>query len=177
MIRRLGVATGIALGSALALTTSVFADDPPIITDDKQALAISQAALGRLVRDGRYVGSDGRAVSLSQFRGKPLVINLIYTGCNQSCPVVIATLRQNMRIAQDALGTDSFTTITVGFDTGRDTPERMRAFARERGAVRPNWHFLSTDRSTVNRLAADTGFVFSGFSWRLRPRHPDDDRR
>jgi protein SCO1/2 len=145
---------------ALAAAAPAQADEPPLIVDEKKALAISQAALGRKLRDGRFVGIDGRNVRLTRFRGKPLVVNLIYTGCNQSCPVVIGTLHRSLEIAQDALGADSFTVITVGFDTRHDTPERMRAFARERGAALPNWRFLSTDQVTVNRLAADTGFVF-----------------
>lgn len=153
---------------AAATAPPALADEPPIIDNDKQALAISQAALGRTLRDGRYVGTDGRNVSLSQFRGKPLVVTLIYTGCNQSCPVVIGSLHRSLKIAQDAFGETSFAVITVGFDTRNDTPERLRAFARERGAVLPNWRFLASDRETVNRLAKDTGFVFrasaGGFS-------------
>jgi protein SCO1/2 len=154
--------------TALAITPLALADEPPIIDNDKQALAISQAALGRTLRDGRFVTTDGRNVRLSQFRGKPLVVTLVYTGCNQSCPVVIGSLHRSLKIAQDAFGADAFAVVTVGFDTRNDTPERMRAFARERGAVLPNWRFLATDHETVNRLAADTGFVFrasaGGFS-------------
>jgi protein SCO1/2 len=154
--------------AALAAAAAALADEPPIIEDDKQALAISQAALGKALRDGRFVATDGRSVRLSQFRGKPLVVTLVYTGCNQSCPVVIESLRRSLRIAQDAFGADAFAVVTVGFDTRNDTPSRMRAFARERGAVLPNWRFLAGDRETVNRLAADTGFVFrasaGGFS-------------
>jgi len=160
------LAMGALTFSALAMRAA--ADEPPIVTDEKKALAISQAALGRTLRDGRYVGTDGRAIQLAQLRGKPLIVTLVYTGCNQSCPVVIGTLHRSIQIARDAFGPRSFEVITVGFDTSRDTPERMRAFARERGAVLPNWRFLSTDRETVNRLAADTGFVFrasvGGFS-------------
>jgi len=158
----LAVLWGLAVGSP------TLAAAPPLIDNDKQALAISQAALGRTLRDGRFVATDGRSVHLSQFRGKPLVVTLVYTGCNQSCPVVIGSLHRSLKIAQDAFGADSFAVVTVGFDTRNDTPSRMRAFARERGAVLPNWRFLATDRETVNRLAADTGFVFrasaGGFS-------------
>ena len=162
------MALGALVLGVLAAAAPAAADEPPIIEDDKQTLAISQAALGRMLRDGRFVATDGRTVRLSRFRGKPLVVTLVYTGCNQSCPVVIGSLHRGLEIAQDAFGRDTFAAITVGFDTRRDTPERMRAFARERGAALPNWRFLATDRATVNRLAADTGFVFrasaGGFS-------------
>lgn len=160
--RRISTLCGVAawmLGAFLS-PMQASAEEPPIIADEKKALAFSQAALGRTLRDGRFVGIDGRNIQLARFRGKPLVVNLIYTGCNQSCPVVIETLHRNLQIAQDALGADSFAVITVGFDTRHDTPERMRAFARARGAILPAWQFLSTDHATVNRLAADTGFVF-----------------
>lgn len=145
---------------AWAVAVHARAEEPPLIVDEKRAIAISQAVVGQVVRDGRFVRIDGRKIDLAQFRGKPVVVNLIYTGCNQACPVIIETLRRNVEIGQDALGRDAFAVITVGFDTRRDTPERMRAFARERGAILPNWHFLSTDYETANRLAKDTGFVF-----------------
>jgi protein SCO1/2 len=162
------IALGTVVSWGLAAAAPAIADEPPIIGNDKAALAISQAAVGRTLHDGRYVGTDGHSVRLASFRGKPLVVTLVYTGCNQSCPVVIESLHRSLKIAQDAFGVDAFAAVTVGFDTRHDTPERMRAFARERGAALANWHFLATDRATVNRLAADTGFVFrasaGGFS-------------
>jgi protein SCO1/2 len=63
-----------------------------------------------------------------------------------------------VRAAQRALGQDAFNVVTIGFDTRSDTPERMRAFARQQGVDLPNWRFLSTDEATLERIAEAVGF-------------------
>ena len=128
--------------------------------DEAAAFRYSQAAIGRQVGDYAFTNSLNRKVTLAEYRGKPLVVSLIYTGCADICPVVSETLADAVEIAREALGEDSFRVVTVGFDTRNDTPERMRAFARSHGLNLANWQFLSTDGDTVDRLAEDIGFVF-----------------
>lgn len=128
--------------------------------DQKAAIAYSQAAIGRKVGDYAFRDTAGKSVRLSDFRGKPLIVNLVYTGCRQSCPVVVQSLSKGVAVAQDALGADSFRVITIGFDTDVDTPRQMRAYARSQGVDLPNWQFLSTDEDTVEALSRDVGFIF-----------------
>ena len=54
--------------------------------DEKAALRDSQAAIGRPVADYRFTDSNGKPVTLSELRGKPLVVNFVYTGCISVCP-------------------------------------------------------------------------------------------
>jgi protein SCO1 len=128
--------------------------------DEASALRTSQAAIGRQVGDHGFTNSLNRRVTLAYYRGKPLVVSLIYTGCADICPVVSETLADAVEVAREAIGEDSFRVVTVGFDTRHDTPTRMRAFARSHGLDMANWEFLSTDGDTVDRLAEDIGFVF-----------------
>jgi protein SCO1/2 len=128
--------------------------------DRNAAIAYSQGALGRALDDYAFVDSEGGAVRLSDYRDKPLVVNMVFTACAQSCPIVVQTLRDAVEVAQDALGRDAFSVVTVGFDAGNDTPARLRAFARAQGVDAPNWRFLSGDRSTVERLAETLGFIY-----------------
>jgi len=127
--------------------------------DDQSALRTSQAAIGTRLGDHAFFDTDHRPVALSDFRGKPLVVNLVYTGCSNACPIVVQNLYPAIEAAQETLGEDAFAVATVGFDAKNDTPERMRAFARTQGVDLPNWHFLSTDQATVDRLAAELGFT------------------
>jgi protein SCO1/2 len=128
--------------------------------DDASALAYSQAAIGRVVGDHAFIDASGNGLRLADYRGKPLVVNLIYTGCTHTCPLIVEALYRAVDVAQEALGPDKFSVVTVGFDTRNDTPERMRAYARTRGVDLPNWGFLSTDVETMDRLARDLGFIF-----------------
>ena len=126
------------------------------------ALKISQAAIGRTLTGYTFHDRRGRLVKLSDFRGKPLIISLIYTSCFHICPTTTRNLAHAVGVARSAVGKDAFNVITIGFDTLQDTPERMRAFARKQGvSYETNWAFLSANKSTITRLAADLGFFFT----------------
>lgn len=128
--------------------------------DEKSALAYSQAAIGRTVGDYTLTDMERRRIRLADFRGKPLVINMVYTGCTQACPLVIQTLFRSIETAQASVGRDSFNVVTIGFDVPHDTPERMRAYRKSQGAELPHWLFAAGDADTVEHLSADLGFVF-----------------
>jgi protein SCO1/2 len=134
------------------------ARDPP--SDPAAALAFSQAAIGRPLGEYVFTNDLNRRIGLGELRGKPLVISLVYTGCADICPIVSESLADGVDAARDLIGEDSFNVITIGFDARNDAPQRMRAFARSRGLERSNWQFLSTNGDTVDRLAAELGFLF-----------------
>ena len=122
-------------------------------------VAVSEAAIGNQLPSMTFTDTDGKKISLDTFRGKPLLISMVYTGCSDVCPAIIQNLRPAVEVAQSALGQESFTTITIGFDTRHDTPDRMRSFARLHGVDLPNWLFLSSSQSMVEKLADATGFT------------------
>lgn len=128
--------------------------------DDMAAFKYSQAAIGHSVGDLDFRDRSGRPVTLAELRGKPLVVNLIYTSCSHTCPLIAESLIKGVEMAQASVGRDAFRVVTIGFDTRNDTSERMRAFARAQGIRLPNWDFLSADAQTVDRLSEDTGFIF-----------------
>lgn len=128
--------------------------------DSKVALKLSQDAIGRVPRDATFKAVDGRNVRLSDYRGKPLVVSLIYTSCYHICPATTQHLAKVVRTARDALGPDSLRILTIGFDTPKDTPEAMRAFARQQNVNLEGWDFLSTDAATLAQLVQDLGFIY-----------------
>ncbi|MBI5439434.1 MAG: SCO family protein [Nitrosomonadales bacterium] len=135
------------------------AEPSPRTFDEKEALRISQAAIGNQLGDYSFKDRSGRTVRISDYRGKPLVISMIYT----HCPIICATTTRSLsalKLSQAALGTDSFGVLTVGFDTESDTPEAMGDFAKRMDVNLSNWEFVSADRDTVKKLSKDLGFVF-----------------
>ncbi len=128
--------------------------------DAKRAVAYSQAAVKRQIAEFQLVNRQNRTVSLTDFRDRPLVINLIYTACNDFCPTLVQTLYSAVEEAQEVFGQDKFNVVSIGFDARGDTPARMRAFARSQGVDLPNWHFLSAEESVIKDLAANLGFIY-----------------
>jgi protein SCO1 len=159
-----------AIGLALWLSsTAAFTQAlPPGSTlDARQALALSQRAVGRTLGDYTLTAADGRPVRLSGYQGRPLVVQFIYTGCFQVCPTATRTLGRAVGEARRTLGTDTFHVISVGFNLPFDTPSAMRDFQKRQGIDAPNWDFLAADAPTIDALARDLGFVWvptaSGF--------------
>ena len=129
--------------------------------DYDAALAQSQAAIGREVGDVRFISADGRNLRLGDFRGKPLVLSMVYTSCYQICPMTTQHLSQVVDKARAALGDDSFAVAVVGFDVQVDTPAAMRYFAGKQGIDERGWQLLSPAREDVERLAQDIGFRYT----------------
>ncbi len=130
------------------------------VFDQAAALEFSQAAIGRTLGNYRFTDRHNQPLSLAELHGKPLVISLIYTSCYHTCSVLTRRLAEVVEIAREALGEDSFTVLTIGFDSRADTPEQMRIYAMQRGVDLPGWYFLSADQATIEDLTDKLGFIF-----------------
>lgn len=153
----LSPAVAIAHGTAQPQAS---ADARALLFDQRGALAYSQQAIGRAAGDHAFVDREQRERRLSEFRGRPLVLSMIYTGCSHTCPVIIQNLYRAVERAQSTLGVEGFAVATVGFDSKADTPQRLKAYARSQGVDLPNWEFLSADPETIEKLSAEIGFLF-----------------
>lgn len=129
------------------------------VFDEKEALKISQNAIGKQLGDYTFLNRSGRTVRLSDYRGKPLVIDMIYTHCPNVCAIKTRNL-EALKMSRDVLGADSFGVLTIGFDTENDTPEAMDDFAKRMDVKLPNWEFVSADADTIKKLSKDLGFVY-----------------
>jgi protein SCO1/2 len=128
--------------------------------DNASALKYSQAAIGNTIGDYVFVDQVGEPVKLSDYRGKPFLISLVYSSCYHICPTATRYLSRAVKKAQDVLGEDSFNVVTIGFDAPNDRPEAMRTFAKHQDVNQSNWKFLSGDQKTIDHLAKDVGFLY-----------------
>ena len=128
--------------------------------DYDTSLKISQDAIGGQLGDYVFTATDGSQRSIQDFRGKPLVLSMVYTSCYQICPMTTRHLSKIVEKAREALGHDSFEIAVVGFDTPVDTPDAMQYFANKQGVHNKNWHLLSGSAEAIRGLAKDTGFLY-----------------
>lgn len=158
---------GLFINQPAISNTAAVSDAPRNVEpfDRNQALAVSQAAIGQTLNP-EYTFSDtqGRAVKLSRYLGKPLVISLIYTRCFHICPTTTRELSNVVDKARSVLGDDGFNVLSIGFDTPHDTADAMRFFAKSQAISDRYWSFLSTDASTVDALSRDLGFLYTPLS-------------
>lgn len=149
-----------------ALTGSALAGEFPqaaasSVLDRDEALRVSQAAIGRGLSDHGFVDRNGRLVRISDYRGRPLIVNLIYTSCYHSCSVSTRYLGEIVDVAREALGETAFSVATVGFDSVNDRPGRMAIYAARQGIDKPDWSFLSGDAGTMDAFVEELGFTYA----------------
>jgi protein SCO1 len=146
--------------AALLFTTAANAVEETAALDEKQALRASQAVIGSSVPEHTLLDRDGRPLRLSSYRGKPLLVSFIYTGCFQVCPTQTRALFEAVKGLDARFGPHQFNVVSIGFNQPFDSPTAMRAFAAEQRIDAPNWAFLSPPPATVDKLTRDFGFSF-----------------
>lgn len=145
-----------SIGSALA------AEGPPtpVTLDQAAALRASQAVLGKAVGDFTLLDRDGKPVRLSRYRGKPLLVSFIYTGCFQVCPLTTRSLQSAIEGGRGIFGTSQYNVVSIGFNQPVDSPQALKAFARQHRIDAPNWDFLSPPAPSVAALTRELGFDY-----------------
>ena len=147
--------------AALIVATAAGAADGAGALDEKEALRASQAVIGSTVPDYALLDRDGRPLRLSSYRGKPLLVSFIYTGCFQVCPTQTRALNEAVKGLDAVFGPHQFNIVSIGFNQPFDSPTAMRAFAAQQRISAPNWAFLSPPPTTVDRLTRDFGFTYA----------------
>lgn len=89
--------------------------------------------------DFRLTDQFGKAVSLSQFQGQPVVLTFLYTHCPDQCPLTAEKLHTVMQ----NLGSDArrVTVLAVSVDPQRDTVDAALNFSKVH-KMQDYWHYL-----------------------------------
>lgn len=94
--------------------------------------------------DVKLTAMDGSETTLlnEMDSGKPVMINFVFTTCTTICPVMSGIFAQ----VQSQLGpeADDVRMVSFSIDPEYDTPERLRAYAKQYGAG-SQWQFLTGD--------------------------------
>lgn len=110
----------------------------------------------------RLTDQDGRSVGRDDLLGRPWIANFIFTNCAGPCPMMTSTLRS---LQEEFPSEIRFVSFSV--DPGRDTPERLRAYAKLHDADLSRWTFLTGDKEIVFRVAQQIGIA-------VQEKSPDD---
>jgi protein SCO1/2 len=97
--------------------------------------------------DIQLTDSLGGAVSLDQYRGRPVVVTFLYTDCPDVCPVIGQRIGEALRL----LGSDGakVAVLVVSVDPEGDTAEAAQAFMQRHGLDGSGRHYLLGDADTL----------------------------
>ena len=145
-----------SIGRAQAVDAAASAVPPGL--DPAETLRVSQSVVGKAISDFTLLDREGRAVRLSTYRGKPLLVSFIYTGCFQVCPLTTRSLQKAVEAGRSVFGTRQFNVVSIGFNQPADSPTALKSFALQHRIDQPNWEFLSPHMSIVQPLMREFGF-------------------
>jgi protein SCO1/2 len=153
------VAPDLAWLSSITKTGSApLPEDAPVQIPAAAGVHLLKA--GDLVPATTLSDQDGKAVSLSDFRGSAAVVSFIYTRCPlpQFCPLVDRrfTEIQELAAADPALR-GKVRLLSISFDPATDRAAVLRAHAAKLDANPKVWRFATADEEVVDRLAATFG--------------------
>ncbi|CAM4038070.1 SCO family protein [Gillisia limnaea] len=100
-----------------------------------------------------WTNQDNEDIQLKDLEGDVLVMVMIYTSCKAACPRLVADMRNIEEKLPDEVK-DDVKMIFVSIDPETDTPERLKAFAKENFMDQDPWIFLRSSEENTREFAA-----------------------
>ena len=110
--------------------------------------------------------ASGNPLRRADLAGRVWVAGFIFTHCASTCPI----MSRRMSELQAQLGSrEGLMLVSFSVDPQRDTPAVLTEYARQYGADRQRWLFVTGDKAQIRRLARD------GFHLAAEDGTPEDD--
>lgn len=108
--------------------------------------------------DTELVTQDGRKVRFYSdvLEGRVVLINVIYTNCQDACPLITQKLNEvRVQLGEQFGSRIHFVTITS--DPVRDTPKALKDFAKKQNANQAGWTYLTGPKKNVDFVLRKLG--------------------
>ena len=155
----LGVAAGMLLLTVLGVVAWYHAAGP---ADSREAsLSYEGTRLDGAAPGFRLVDQNGASVSLSDFRGRVVVLTLLDPYCTDICPIYA----YHYRLAYRSLGHDAAKVAFLAFNANdeKTSVEDVMAATKKWGVDEiPTWHFLTGSPETLHAVWKAYGILGSG---------------
>ena len=104
---------------------------------------------------GTWTNHKNKSHELSDFAGKNLVVAMVYTSCQHTCPIITRdVIKIRSKIPENKI--DQFRFVLMSFDSDGDTPEVLAKYKQEK-KLGDDWSLIKSDPITVLKLAAVLG--------------------
>jgi protein SCO1/2 len=152
----LAVARAAFAAAAPAQPTAAPAACPHCTAAATEGAGFSKESIYQL--DAKFTDDSGRALTLGELRGRPVVLNMFFASCGYACPLLVTDM-QAIRGRLPADLRDRAVFVLVSFDVTRDTPAALAQYRTQR-ALDGQWRLLHGDDGSVRELAALLGVKY-----------------
>jgi len=117
--------------------------------------------VGAAIPEFELIDQAGKAVALSELRGKVVAVTFIYSRCPlpDYCPRMI----ENFKALRDRFAArmnGDLVFLTISFDPRYDTPAVLAKYAASQRAGGSGWHFLTGDPAKIERVCNAFGIQY-----------------
>jgi protein SCO1 len=106
--------------------------------------------------DFTLTDQNGKAVNKSLITGKIHIADFIFTRCPGQCPMMS---KEMVRVQEVFEKEKSLVILSYTVDPEHDTPEVLKNYAENLGAIPGKWYFLTGDKKEIYRMALKQYFV------------------
>ncbi len=120
------------------------------VNDDKPLAFLEINGTPKKVPTFSFTDQNGKTISNSDYDGKVYVVEFFFTTCPTICPRMSKNLVQ---IQNDFTAFKDFGVASFSIMPDVDTPEVLKAYAKEYGITNPNWHLMTGDKEEIYKLS------------------------
>ncbi|BCW95066.1 MAG: SCO family protein [Fimbriimonadales bacterium] len=126
--------------------------------------------LGTQLPDVKFVDTQGRAFTLSELKGRPVILSPIYAGCPSACIVISRSV--NKSLSRLNLSAETYTVLSFSFDP-KETVADMKSFQQKHQLNARNWRIACVpDDEALFQLLDAIDFRFTYVSEQVKD-HPN----
>ena len=112
-----------------------------ITTAGARQLAVERAPIS--LPDVRLVDQDGDAFTLSEYQGRPVLVDFIYTRCPTLCGELGDDFHGVLKLTTGTGATRPIDLLSISFDPQNDDREALRLYGDRWGAKAPGWRIAA----------------------------------
>lgn len=157
----------------------VSSDD--ITRDESRSKAISNASKNETSDDSKYLSDlvyipdgngdnrkvppfsftnqDGEIITNKDYEGKVYLVEFFFTSCPTICPKMSENLVQIQNYFSD--NEKDFGVASFSITPDIDTPEVLKAYAKNYGITNPNWNLMTGDEESIYKLANEGFYLYT----------------
>ena len=122
----------------------------------------STISVGEEAPNFTLIDQSNQKVSLSQFKGKGVIISFLFTRCPypDKCPMIGKKLTDLAELSKKIGKDDQIQVLAITLDPAYDRPEVLKAYARGFDEKHANWRFLTGTETEIARVAGAFGVIY-----------------
>jgi protein SCO1/2 len=117
--------------------------------------------VGDYIPNFAMIDQRGEFVQMNQLKGKPFVLNFIFTRCTvpTMCPASTNRMASLQDIASNEMALENLQFVTITFDPEFDSPGVLREYAKGYGIASDNFYLMTSTQEVVDDLLRQFGIL------------------